>query len=803
MLNNENGLGRASANPLEQWLTPGRFLCILGLLIFAAFPQVLLGIHSFAYRDYGLFGYPLAHYFRDSFWRGELPLWNPYNDLGTPFLAQWGTMVLYPPSLIYLLLPLPWSLSLFCLLHLFFGGIGMYVLTSRWTDNRLAGGVAGIGFAFSGLALNCLMWPNYTATLAWMPWVIYGVREAWQGGGRKILWASLAGAAQMLSGTPEVILFTWLIVAGLWLGTSMRTWSEVWVSGRRALWVVLLVSALSAAQLLPFLELLSHSHRDRNFDSGQWPVPLWGWANLFVPMFRLFGTGCGVHFQYNQMFTSSIYSGIFVMALAILAAVCCRDRRPWFFLLVAFGGLILSLGEAGGLYPFLRKGFPQIGFMRYTSKFVILMTFAWPVVAAFGLAAWLRVAPGESMGRRFRLLIAVTALVSLVAVGIIVFSHYRPFSREEVSKTLINGLTRIGLLWAIAGALVLLVRMQGSHREWLLHCFVLLLVWMDYMSHMPQQNPTLEGQALTIKMPRIEELDPRPRLGESRAALTIHARTVFTRAGTSNLTQTYLCLRNGLLANANLIDKIPKVDGFYALWIREARDVELRLFKTDDDVRPGLGRFMGISQLTSDTNLMAWEAQPGYLPMVTAGQQPVFLSSGKTLAALMNTNFSPETVVFLPETARGRIRATNSGTARVISSTVREHRVEAEIEASQPSMVVVAQTFYPGWRARVDGQPAPLWRANHAFQALEVGAGRHRVELVYKDNRFLLGSCIGALALAGMGASFFRVSKKCTTGALDRDTGTAAAHAGSGVEAPASAKTGVNAGTSAGSEAMA
>src|SRR5215211_4930400 len=107
MLNQENNRAGDSSDFAGQWLTPRKFVAILGLLIFIAFPQVVLGIHSFVYRDYGLFGYPLAHYYRDSFWRGEIPLWNPYNDLGTPFLAQWGTMVLYPPSLIYLLLPLP------------------------------------------------------------------------------------------------------------------------------------------------------------------------------------------------------------------------------------------------------------------------------------------------------------------------------------------------------------------------------------------------------------------------------------------------------------------------------------------------------------------------------------------------------------------------------------------------------------------------------------------------------------------------------------------------------------------------
>src|SRR5688500_14523438 len=108
--------------------SPRHFAAVLAGLIFISFPGVLLGFKTFFFRDFGVFSYPLAAYYRDSFWRGELPLWNPLNNAGLPFLAQWNTLVLYPPSLLYLLLPLPWSLNLFCLGHLFLGGISAYFL---------------------------------------------------------------------------------------------------------------------------------------------------------------------------------------------------------------------------------------------------------------------------------------------------------------------------------------------------------------------------------------------------------------------------------------------------------------------------------------------------------------------------------------------------------------------------------------------------------------------------------------------------------------------------------------------------
>jgi uncharacterized membrane protein YfhO len=62
-------------------------------------------------------------------------------------------------------------------------------------------------------------------------------------------------------------------------------------------------------------------------------------------------------------------------------------------------------------------------------------------------------------------------------------------------------------------------------------------------------------------------------------------------------------------------------------------------------------------------------------------------------------------------------------------------------------MVVVAQAFYHPWRAFVDGKTVPLWRANYAFQSLEVPAGSHQVELRYVDKNFLAGCLISMTAL--------------------------------------------------------
>jgi uncharacterized membrane protein YfhO len=81
-----------------------------------------------------------------------------------------------------------------------------------------------------------------------------------------------------------------------------------------------------------------------------------------------------------------------------------------------------------------------------------------------------------------------------------------------------------------------------------------------------------------------------------------------------------------------------------------------------------------------------------------------------------------------------------------------------DVDLSAPGYVVVVDAFDPGWRARVDGREAEVLRANVAFRALAVGAGRHAIELRYRPRALVTGLAITAfsvLALAAAGAAHF------------------------------------------------
>jgi len=733
----------------QNLFTPVRFGIFLALLVVAAFPQVIFGVETFVARDYGFFAYPSAYFQRECFWHGELPFWNPYNNCGLPFLAQWNTLPLYPPALLYLLLPLTWALSCFSLLHLWFAGLGMFRLARRWTGNELAAAFAGTVFAFNGFTLNLLMWPSHIATFAWLPWVVLAGEAAWREGGRKILLAAFAGALQMLAGGPETIALTWLFLGALWL--------QQWVAGEasrtRMFWRLAvaggLVLALSAMQLLPFLDLVAHAQRETGYTDLRWSVPGSGWANFLVPM--AFGSRAaeGIFFQHGQYWTSSYYLGLGTVWLVLLAPWTPNRRRVWLLLLLALAALLCAFGEHTPFYPWLRKCIPQLSFITYPVKFMMAVVFAAPLLAAFALVHGF---PGQATlseaGQKTgfvgkKRLLTVGLLLLLLLGGIVAWTQVAPAEGDDTPGALRNGLSRAAWLVVTGAALFTLARAKKSTGFRFAPLGLLLIVWLDVLTHEPWQNPTVPSAIYQPGLMRERlALKPQPDLGGSRAMLSPAAALAFTRFSVSDPQNNYLAKRLGGCADVNLLDAMPKVDGFFSLAPHNFDVLLTLVYSVSNADWSGLEDFLGVSQGTSATNFLTWQARNTFLPLITAGQQPVFLDDTNALLALGRGTFAPASTVFLPPEARSVVVASNATAATIRAPKFTSRTVDFEVQAGEPVLAVIAQTYYHWWRVEIDGRPAPLLRANFAFQAVAVPPGTHQVHLWYEDRAFEVGAAI-------------------------------------------------------------
>jgi len=112
--------------------------------------------------------------------------------------------------------------------------------------------------------------------------------------------------------------------------------------------------------------------------------------------------------------------------------------------------------------------------------------------------------------------------------------------------------------------------------------------------------------------------------------------------------------------------------------------------------------------------------------------------------ALVRPGFDPAREAILEGAALPAL-TDGSGTVRVDERA--PGALALAVSTSSPALLVVAQSWFPGWRARVDGQEAPVYRADYVAMAVPIAAGAHRVVLRYGSRAVHAAAALSALAL--------------------------------------------------------
>ena len=96
----------------------------------------------------------------------------------------------------------------------------------------------------------------------------------------------------------------------------------------------------------------------------------------------------------------------------------------------------------------------------------------------------------------------------------------------------------------------------------------------------------------------------------------------------------------------------------------------------------------------------------------------------------------------------GRQLGPSRGSARILEEV--PGRVEVEVETDAPAVVVLADGWYEGWQARVNGEPARVLLADYALQVVEVPAGTSQVLFEYRPTALRDGLRLSGAAALGL-----------------------------------------------------
>jgi len=775
-------------------------LSSLALTAFFGLPLLpeIAGARRLVFRDAHITHWPWRRVAVEALASGRIPLVNAGASGGEPLLANPNAVLLYPTLLLEKILPAASAFNLHYLVQVLWAFFGARVLARKMGQSEGAAFLAGVAYAFSGIFLSFASgFANSSAAAAWLPWsaaaaLMVARSRGWHEAAVRVPALALSLGLQLLAGEPAISLLTVLFCGVLGLaetlgqrpGRGPRT-ARFLVSAAAAGATAMAFAApllLPLAQVFPLTYRGQHLYSERAF--GAAPFALWRTLEWLFP--RLSGDpgalGAGGHWQYSLHRGDLLYvwCATFGVIPLLLVALPALSRSYWRGPVpgLAAGGFLALLIAFGSSLPFYRA-FGTIAVLRrlrYPIKFYLLTTLCVALLAGFGadhLAS-------RRLRRRERLALGALALFFLLSFtaageGSWVERTVRPLLDGLAASpaTLLPAIRRtfaadalLGLSCAAAVAIVFAVRPRAPAGGYVLGFTVLLFAfpWGLPLFVSAAEKDLERPPAVLSAMSGPGRLFVSPRLPEFNvlATGTAHPQMEPRVSKLARVQLEELIPGTGEPFGARyLFDADP--DGSYGYYNRLANEALtasapaersrlLRLFggrwilaeegETYPMARPvtGLtvaGRRLGLLELERPAAELRW-----------AGRARHRSSLSGAISLLRGDGFDPEAEVVLPGAADGD--APTASPARIQPESIEPARATARVEAGGPGYAIFSRTYFPAWKARVDGHEARVLVANARELAIAVPAGSHRVEFEWDRSPFRLGVICQALALAGL-----------------------------------------------------
>jgi hypothetical protein len=677
---------------------------------------------------------------------GRLPLWSPYFNSGHPFLADAQAAVLYPVGLAVTLLasrngdfPVE-ALQYEAFLHIFLAAAFTYIFALRLlrrlgekraspTGGRLGALVAAIAFAFGGyLTSYPALQLAILETVTWLPlWLLALDLAADRGTLRTYLFAAAALAMAALAGHSQTLLlmlYAGAVYYGFCVITGPTGNQAPGSSGRLRrlllsrtpgfIAIVGIGAALSAAQLLPTAEYALLSTRaGLGFVESSKGMPTLQLLQILIP-------------GAVSAFASPLYVGFISLWLAITVVVARRDRTVGIWVALALLALLDTIGGYSYFYSLLYMFAPGFAFFRGQERAAAVFSFSLAILAGYGAEAFVHWLP-RVQKRAFAGSLKVLAWLPFggLVLTLVYFYATRILPKPGAFIFLVDRAALMTLLAVLSAGLVA-TRLWGWARRWQVQALLVLLLLFDLftINWTNNQGPVRDRFPITPLVQAIKADTGQFRVHAE--ALPGHAGAVYGLEDIGGISPLRIRLYDDLL------QRLP-ADRLRSL-------LSVRYLISQDQVVP-----TGATLVTKDGDTFLYRLGDALPRAWVTGSVVVEPDASRALTALASADFDPRASVIISEQPARLAGASASGTATVAE--YEPNRLRLDVQASAQAMLVVSELFYPGWRATVDGNDTPIYRADHALRAVMVPAGRHTVEMVFDPLSFRLGAAISLSAL--------------------------------------------------------
>jgi hypothetical protein len=704
---------------------------------------------------------PWRIYAVESVRAGFVPLWNPYAFCGTPFLANLQSTLLYPPNLLFLIAGARHGFGVSAILHLTLGGLFTYAFLRTLGLCAVAALFGALVLMFNGVTVAWLEFPTLSLwVFMWLPAILLCYERSLRA--PRTVWPVLlafAIALQFLGGHLQVS--TYLLVAFLiyvitrCFGASVpkqqrsvrqEPKSAAATAGKRsargqlaegdapapepvaqasrlrvlhaillALVPLILGLALAAGQILPTLELARYSGRVAAGGKAALSTafPITHLILYLVPNF--FGNPVDYNYWGNvrspagfNFFETACYVGILPLFLAAWSLRRWREPSFWFFAALTIFAVLAAVGSP--VYFILYHLAPGFRELAGLGRVLCLAAFGLAGLAALGLDDLLQRSKSESPRAAFTfgavaLIVAWGGwLIIQPVVSLLVPSwHFADYQMRQIIIFLI-------LVMAASALIALRARARLAPAPFAAAAVMLLIL--DLFGSGLRFNPFTPA---SIAYPQTDSTRwLQEHVGHER----------FTSLVSSGL--------DWMPANAPMIFGLRDIHGSDSLRVRSSFELvsppgaaQADYPRTDSSLMDELGvRY-----------LMTRRELSGKWKLVHNSEAPIY----------ENTEAWP----------RAYFTSNDGGTKRPVGfERDGADVIVLSVDDPAPGQLVLTDSYYPGWKAWVDGEPAEIARTKDGFRGVEIAAGRHTIEMRYEPAAYRVGLFISLVALALLAGAF-------------------------------------------------
>lgn len=696
---------------------------------------------------------------------GQWPLWNPYNAAGTPLLGIMHPGYLTPFGIFFLFMPSPVAWGWYVLLQLITLGAAVYWYGMTMRLSPRASLVSAVILMLSGFSVVRLEYGEFLYVLAGLP-VLLGLIELRKDNNahRSIVVVPMIVVIMMLSGQPHMIIYT-LSVFAFYTLTRLPLAGTFRVAG-----LALLGVGLSAIQLIPSVELYTLStitQESSSFIFDRFLLPFAHLITIIIPNF--FGNQATYNYFGPHDYTeTTAYVGTIPVFLALVAVMKqWKDVRVRFFVVLAVLSILTTIDWFGARLFFMLP-IPVLS-ADVPSRIFVLTTFAVSILAGFGFSEW----EGASAAYRKKMLtIMGIVLAAIAVVTVVVYQMKVPCPSTEVPQCRLISLRTTAVELSVFAAFIFaglvfaktrgLVRMAAG-------CMPIMLIACIGLYNGQKFLPFSPPEMVSPKIPMIAELQKETGIdryaGIGDAYIRTNLMTGFRVHSTEYFDPLNVKRYAELVSYVNHAD-ITKGVSRSDILVNSDATVSAELANRRNRFWDMTGTAVIVTK--NDASLPAfgnavWEDKIWRISRRMTAFPRAYVAENVLVepdsATQLSKIFDPESDITHTAFVEDRIEGLQgvgmpSGKAAVLSYS--PNRVSISAEASTTSMLVLSDTYYPGWKATVDGIERKIYRTNYAFRGVVIPEGKHTVEFRYEPESLRIGLWVSALSLIAWGIYIYR-----------------------------------------------